>query len=117
MRRKSQRLSKSKIKSKFEKGKLSRKLIFSTTTYKGIHVPISSVSAFKNAVEAIKRNGVGPRERKAIEAAKAKAAAQLLRKNLSPNERRQFRAILKMRTPRVNKRPPKRKTKSMWFSV
>ena len=89
------------------KKKFSRSL-FSKPKSKRIAraISITSPTAFRRSIRTLKKsNGrLSLKERQGLVLAKNRAGAQLQRKNLSPKERRQFRAITKIRIPKLRKR-------------
>ncbi len=66
-------------------------------------IKIDSPTAFKESIRKLKKGGLTTREKRALVLARNRSAAQLKRKNLSPKERRQFRAIKKMKLPSITK--------------
>ena len=61
------------------------------------NISIKSPTAFRKSVRTLRRGGINTYERRSLVLAKNRAAAQLNRKNLSRQERVQFRKIANMR--------------------
>ena len=59
-------------------------------------ITIKSPAAFKESIKILKKGGLTLKEKRGLVLAKNRASAQLHRKNLSPKERKQFRAISKI---------------------
>ncbi len=66
-------------------------------------IKIDSPTAFKKSVRILKRGGLSTKEKRALVFAQNRAGAQLKRKNLSSQERRQFKAIIRVKLPRLTK--------------
>ncbi len=64
-------------------------------------VTIVSPTAFRESIRKLKVGGLTLKEKRALVLAKNRAGAQLKRKNLSPKERKQFRAIMKINIPKI----------------
>lgn len=65
-------------------------------------ISITSPSKFKESIKKLKKGGLNLKEKQALVLARTRATAQLKRKNLSPKERRQFRAISKINIPKLS---------------
>lgn len=63
-------------------------------------VSITSPSAFMRSIRMLRKRGLTLREFRALTLAKTRAKLQLRRKNLSSKERKQLRAISRIRIPR-----------------
>lgn len=66
-------------------------------------INIKSPTAFKESITKLRKGGVTGKEKKALVLAQNRAKAQLKRKHLSSNERKQFRQIVKIKLPKVSK--------------
>ncbi len=60
-------------------------------------ITIVSPTAFRKSIRILKKGGLTTTEKRALVLARNRATAQLGRKNLSPKERKQFRAISKIK--------------------
>ena len=60
-------------------------------------ISIKSPSAFRKSIATLKKGGLTTREKRALVLARTRAKLQLRRKNLSAKERKQMRAISKMK--------------------
>ncbi len=67
-------------------------------------IDTTSPTAFRRSVQTIKRGGVTLKEKRALVLAQNRARAQLNRRNLSQNERKQFTMISRMRLPKITRR-------------
>ena len=67
-------------------------------------ISIESPTAFRKSVATLRKGGLTGTEKQALVLAQNRARAQLKRKNLSPKERRQFRAIAAIKLPRVTRK-------------
>ncbi len=67
-------------------------------------VDITSPTAFKRGLRKAKLNGFTRKEQQAFVLGKNRADAQLKRTNLSPKERKQFKAITNVRIPKISTR-------------
>ena len=63
-------------------------------------ISIKSPVAFRASIKKLKRGGLTTTEGRGLVLARNRAKAQLGRKNLSPNERRQFTTISRMHIPK-----------------
>lgn len=63
-------------------------------------VTIQSPIAFRESIKTLRKNGLQPKERRALILAQNRAKGMLKRKNLSPMERRQMGAIAKIKIPK-----------------
>ena len=66
-------------------------------------ISIESPAAFREGIRRLKRFGIGATEKRALVLAQNRAKAMLKRRSLSPEERKQFRAIATMTLPAVTK--------------
>ncbi len=64
-------------------------------------ISITSPSAFRKSIRVLSRGGLTLRERRALVLAQNRARAILKKKTLSPKERREMKAIAKIRIPPV----------------
>ncbi|MEM4271215.1 MAG: hypothetical protein QXO70_03940 [Candidatus Pacearchaeota archaeon] len=80
---------------------MSRKTMFFPAKNKRLAdiISIHSPEAFMESIRTFQKNGIQPKERKALILAQNRAKAMLKRKNLSSMERRQFREIAKIKIP------------------
>ncbi len=67
-------------------------------------ITITSPSAFRESIRVLKKDGLTLEEKRGLVLAKNRAGAQLKRKNLSAKERKQFRAITKIKLPKITKK-------------
>ena len=67
-------------------------------------VDITSPTAFRRGLKEAKKGGFTREESKAFSLGKAAATLQLMRKNISPKERKQFMQIQQIRIPKINRR-------------
>ena len=67
-------------------------------------ISIKSPTAFKKSIKELKKGGITLKEKRALTLAKTRAIVQLRRKNLSPKEKRQFKAISNMKIPKIKNR-------------
>lgn len=67
-------------------------------------ISIVTPQAFRESIRKLKRGGITLEEKRALTLAQTRAKLQLRRINLSPNERKEFRAISKMKIPNISKR-------------
>ena len=83
-----------------------KRTLFSPAKSKRISkiINITSPSAFRKSISKLKKGGLTLQEKRALVLARNRAGAQLKRKNLSANERKQFTAINKMALPKITKR-------------
>jgi len=65
---------------------------------------ITSPTAFRGSITELRKGGITTEEKRALVLARNRANAQLNRKNLSSNERRQFREIGRMKLPKITRR-------------
>jgi len=66
-------------------------------------ITIRSPTAFKESIRKLKKGGLTLREKRGLVLARNIADAQLGRKNLSSKERKQFKAITKIKLPKITK--------------
>ncbi len=66
-------------------------------------ITITSPTAFKESIRKLKKGGLSSDEKKGLVLSRNRAAAQLGRKNLSSKERKQMRAIKKIKLPPITK--------------
>ena len=67
-------------------------------------ITIKSPEGFRQSIRTLKRGGITTKEKRALVLAKNRVKVQLKRKKLSPNERRQFREISKIKLPNISKK-------------
>lgn len=67
-------------------------------------ITIKTPAGFRRSIRILKKNGITTKEKRALNLARNRARVQLLRKNLSIKERRQFTMISKIKLPRITKR-------------
>jgi len=70
-------------------------------------ITIKSPTAFKESIRKLKKGGLTLKEKRGLVLARNRAAAQLKRKNLSSEERVQFRKIKNIKLPAITKRQRK----------
>lgn len=63
-------------------------------------ISITSPTAFRGSIRTLKKNGLSLTEYRSLVLAQNRAKVQLNRKNLSMKERKQMRAISKIRIPK-----------------
>lgn len=63
-------------------------------------ISITSPTAFRRSIRELRKGNYTLGDFRALTLARTRAKAMLNRKNLSPNERRQFREISKINIPR-----------------
>lgn len=64
-------------------------------------ISIKSPKAFKESIKELKEGGITTKEKKALVLAQNRARAILHKKNLSEKERKQFKAISKVKLPKI----------------
>ena len=89
-----------KVRTLFNEGKIKRNNLFGKSDIK---VNTSSANKFKKDVTQLRKKGITAEEQRALRMAKARAAAQILRPNISKYEKTQFKAILKVPIPKIHK--------------
>ncbi len=67
-------------------------------------INITSPTAFRKSIRKLKKGGLSTHEKRGLTLARNRAGAQLKRKNLSPKERKQMKAITKISLPSITKR-------------
>lgn len=67
-------------------------------------ISIKSPKTFRNSISRLRKGGITLKEKRALTLAKTRASVQLKRPNLSTKERRQFRAISRMKLPKITRR-------------
>ncbi len=66
-------------------------------------INITSPTAFRESIRKLKKGGLSLQEKRALVLAQNRAAAQLDRRDLSGKERKQFKAIKRIRLPPITK--------------
>lgn len=66
-------------------------------------VDITSPTAFKRSIRTFKKSGLTLAEKRSLALGKARASAQLKRKDLSKKERKQMKAITKIKLPKLSR--------------
>ena len=67
-------------------------------------INITSPTAFRESIRKLKKGGLTTEEKRALVLARNRAGAQTKRKNLSPKEKKQMKAISKISLPKITKR-------------
>lgn len=67
-------------------------------------ISITSPTAFRESIRKLKRGGITTEKKRALVLARNRASAQTKRKNLSPKEMKQMKAISKISLPKITKR-------------
>lgn len=67
-------------------------------------ITIRTPSAFRKSIKVLKSKGITSEEKKSLLLAKTRARVQLKRRNLSPKERRQMKAIAETKLPNISVR-------------
>lgn len=93
-------ITKPKVRKYLSKSKKT-KSIFMKSKY---NVDTSSSEKFRKSISKLKKGGLKPAEHHALKRAQKRSAAQLLRPNLSPMEKRQFKAIVRTKVPKPHKK-------------
>ncbi len=66
-------------------------------------INITSPTAFRKSIRLLEKGGLSTHEKRALVLARNRAGAQLKRKNLSPRERKQMKAIKNQPLPKISK--------------
>ena len=86
-------------------GRITKSIFFKPRNKKlARKISIRTPSEFRASIAKIRKAGVTLEEKRALALARTRAKVQLMRKNLSPKERRQFKAISIMKLPKVNRK-------------
>ena len=94
------KITKPAVRKLFDRGVITKRDIFAKSN---IQVDTTSPAAFKKSVTRLRRKGLTLEEQRRLRIAKARAAAQILRPNISKKEKKQFKEILKVPIPKVYK--------------
>jgi len=96
----SSKTTKGKVRDLFKDKVIKRRDLFQKS--KGYNVSIKNPSQFKDSVSRLRKRGITREEQRVLRIAKARAAAQILRPNISTKEKKQFTQILKTPIPKVH---------------